>query len=83
MSWLPIGPDFVFTPRNKNFKRLSKRNEYGRQGLPSCIAVDQSDPTNIYDIERPSSGGSAAFRTLDGGNQWRQISDLLKQTDPL
>lgn len=83
MSWLPIGPDFVFTPRNKNFKRLSKRNEYGRQGLPSCIAVDQSDPTNIYDIERPSSGGSAAFRTLDGGNQWRQISDSLKQTDPL
>ena len=83
MSWLPIGPDFVFTPRNQNFKRLSKRNEYGRQGLPSCIAVDQSAPTNIYDIERPSSGGSAAFRTLDGGNQWHQISDSLKQTDPL
>jgi len=83
MSWLPIGPDFVFSPRNQNFKRLSKRNERGRQGLPACIAVDQGAPTNIYDIERPSSGGSAAFRTLDGGNRWRQISDSLKQADPL
>ena len=83
MKWLPIGPDFVFTPRNVNYKRLSRRNELGRQGLASCIAIDQTDPYNIYDIERPSSGGESAFRTRSGGNLWESISDGLKQNDSL
>lgn len=83
MNWLPIGPDFVFSPRNANYKRLSKRNERGRQGLAACIAIDQTDPSRIYNIERPSSGGEAAFKTQNSGAEWESISDVLKQTDSL
>jgi hypothetical protein len=83
MSWLPIGPDFVFAPRNQNFKRLSRRNELGRQGLASCVVVDQSDPAKMYNTERPTSGGTAVFRTLDGGNHWTAVSDPLLQANPL
>jgi len=83
MSWLPIGPDFVFSPRNQNYKRLSKRNEWGRQGLPACIAVDQTEPATIYDVERPSSGGAGAFRTRNGGESWTSIADSLILADPL
>jgi hypothetical protein len=82
MSWYPIGPDFVFSPRNVNFKRLSRRNEWGRQGLVSHIAVDQSDPSTIYVVERPSSGGTSAFRTRNDGESWFPIADALQQVDP-
>lgn len=83
MPWLPIGPDFVFAPRNQNFKRLSRRNELGRQGLPATFVIDQSDPLTIYDVQRPSSGGTSAFRTRDGGNSWFAIADTLTQSDAL
>lgn len=83
MPWLPIGPDFVHTPRNQNFKRLSRRNEWGRQGLPATVAIETNDPLTIYTVERPSSGGSGTFRTRDGGNSWFAISDSLIQADAL
>ena len=83
MTWFPMGPDFVFTARNGNYKRLTRKNELGRQGLAKCIAVDQTDPSTIYVVDRPSSGGTAAFRTEDGGKSWKCISDSLHQSDPL
>ncbi len=83
MTWYPIGPDFVFAPRNPNFKRLSRRDEMGRQGLAKCIAVDPSNPKVIYVVDRPSSGGTAVFRTKDGGASWKCLSDDLHQaTNP-
>jgi hypothetical protein len=82
MSWFPIGPDFVFAPRDANFKRLSRRNEVGRQGLVSCIAIDPTDPSTIFVVERPSSGGTGAFRTRDGGDSWVSIVDSLQPNDP-
>ncbi len=82
MTWYPIGPDFVFTPRNANFKRLSLRNEWGRQGLVSYITVDQADPNTIYVVLRPSSGGTSAFRTQNAGASWVPIADSLQQSDP-
>src|SRR5881394_3740895 len=78
MAWLPIGPDHVFSPRNPSFKRLSLRNEYGRQGLPNSIAIDPTDAATIYITERPTSGGASAFRTRNGGLAWTPIADELE-----
>lgn len=81
MSWFPHGPDFVFAPREGNFKRLSRRNAWGRQGLVSAIAVDPTDPATIYVVERPSSGGTTAFRTQSEGALWTPIADSLQRND--
>lgn len=81
MAWYPIGPDFVFAPRRSDFKRLSKRNEWARQGLVNCIAIDPFDANAIYVTERPTSGGSSAFRTVDGGKSWKAIADALQSGD--
>ncbi len=82
MSWFPIGPNLVFAPRDGNFKRLSRRNEFGRQGMVSNIAIDPTDPGTIYVVETPGSGGASAFRTTDNGNSWVCITDTLEQTYP-
>jgi hypothetical protein len=82
MPWLPIGPDFTFGPIHPAFLRLSRRNEGGEQGLVSAISVDQTDPSHIYAAVRPSTGGSAAFRTDSGGTSWIPLSDDLQQSDP-
>jgi hypothetical protein len=82
VTWLPIGPDFVFAPRSSSFKRLSLRNEGGRQGLVSSIAIDPTEPETIYVVERPSSGGASAFRTRDDGMSWTPIADALQQVNP-
>jgi hypothetical protein len=81
MSWFPIGPDFVFAPKDATFKRLSRRNEFGRQGLPSSITIDPTDANTLYIAERPSSGGTSAFRTRDDGASWTPIADALQQAD--
>lgn len=81
-KWVPIGPDCVFTPRNANFLRLSRRNELARQGLVKSIAVDPTDSGTIYTAEAPTSGGNSAFRTTDNGQSWTPIVDGLQQTDP-
>jgi hypothetical protein len=82
MQWHPIGPDFVFWPRNPNFQRLSRRNEWGKQGMVYHIAVDPTDARTLYVVMRPWSGGTAAFRTQNDGALWTPISDTLQQQDP-
>ncbi|HTS26320.1 MAG TPA: hypothetical protein VMH81_10640 [Bryobacteraceae bacterium] len=82
MPWFPIGPNAVFSPRDSNFKRLSRRNEWGRQGLVANIAVDPTNSKTIYIAELPTSGGQCAFRTEDNGASWVSITDALHQTDP-
>jgi len=82
MSWFPVGPNFVFAPYDKTFKRLSRRNEAGRQGMVSAIAVDPMDAKQIYIIVRPGTGGASAFHSSNGGASWDAISDALQQADP-
>lgn len=82
MTWHPIGPDFVYAPRRTPAGRLSRRNEYGRQGLVSSITIDPTDAQTIYVAERPSSGGSTAFRSRTGGRSWDPITDDLQGPDP-
>jgi hypothetical protein len=82
MPWLPIGPNTVFVPRDSNFKRLSRRNEWGRQGLVVYIAIDPTNTKTIYIAELPTSGGQCAFRTEDHGTSWVSITDSLHQTNP-
>jgi hypothetical protein len=82
MTWHPIGPDFVYAPRNTPAGRLSRRNENGRQGLVSSITVDPTDVQTIYVAERPSSGGSTAFRSRTDGRSWDPIADELQGADP-
>jgi hypothetical protein len=81
-TWFPIGPDGVFAPRDINFKRLSRRNELGRQGLVYSIAIDPTDASTLYTTEAPTSGGNSAFRSDDDGASWVPIVDALQQTDP-
>ena len=81
-TWIPIGPDSVFTPRDGNFERLSRRDELGRQSLVNSVAVDPTDASTIYTAETPTSGGNSAFRTDDDGDSWVPIADGLQQTDP-
>src|SRR5438874_12686296 len=80
MPFLPIGPDFVFAPR-EDFKRLSLRNENGAQGLVQRIAIDQGDPNRIFIVVRPSSGGASVHRTDDGGASWTSIFDGVMFAD--
>ena len=83
MSWFPVGPNFVFAPMDSGFKRLSRRNEAGEQGLVSAIAGDPTDANQIHVTVRPSTGGAAAFHSVDGGDaSWEAISDALQVADP-
>jgi len=81
-KWVPIGPDFVFAPRDASFLHLSRRNENGRQAVVQSITVDPTDYGTIYTVEAPTSGGNSAFRTTDGGASWTPLVDGLQQTDP-
>src|ERR1041385_9014441 len=85
MTWLPIGPDFVFNPRISPFRRLSVRNELGHQGSLASIAIDPSDPRKIYLAQWGWFTGSALFRSQDGGRTWRCLSDtgLFRSTSRL
>src|SRR5438067_7557460 len=82
MGWFPVGPDFVFAPRDASFKRLSRHNEGGTQGMVWFIAVDPTDPNTIYTVDRPSPNGHGIFRTRDGGSSWDSIVDPLSETNP-
>jgi hypothetical protein len=81
MSWIPIGPDFIFDPRNANFRRLSRRNEWGTQGTVNDIGIDPTDRQTLYIVTRPWSGGSSAFRTRNRGATWVPIVDELQRND--
>src|SRR5258708_18084668 len=83
MTWFPIGPDMVYAPRDTNPpRRLSRRNEAGRQSMVYGIAVDTSNRSILYTIDSPVAGGSGAFRSPDGGHSWTPIIDSLQQADP-
>ena len=82
MSWFPIGPNFSFAPNDTGFKRLSRRDEGGRQGMVSAIAVDPTDANHIYIVIRPNTGGAAAYHCADGGASREAISDGVQQADP-
>jgi len=88
MSWFPIGPDFVNTPRDSApALRLSRRNEYARQTRVTAIAVDPNNPNTLYTVDAviypgQPKGGSGAFRSDDGGQSWTSISDSIQQTNP-
>ena len=89
MTWFPIGPDFIYTPRDSAPpKRLSRRNQAARQCKIWGIAVDPSDSQAIYTIDQDiyvglpmPKGGSGAFATGDGGKSWTAISDTMQQAD--
>src|SRR5260221_5060007 len=88
MSWFPIGPDFIYTPRDSATpQRISRRNMYARQCQIWGITIDPTDNNTIYTIDQNSyvgpmaKGGTSAFRTDDGGKSWTPISDSLQQAD--
>jgi hypothetical protein len=89
MTWYPMGPDFIYTPRDlAQLRRLSRRNEAARQCRISGIAVDPNNSSNIYTLDEDvyrglpmPRGGSGAFRTEDGGQSWTAISDTLQQAN--
>lgn len=89
MTWFPIGPNFVYTPRDAAVpKRLSRRNCAARQCQIWFIAVDPNSVNTIYTVDQDSyhglpmpKGGTGAFRTDDGGKSWTAISDSIQQTN--
>lgn len=83
MSWFPIGPDFVFAPRHPEFKRLSRHNEFGRQGAVRHLALDPQDPTTLYAVIRPPvvPNATSFFRSDDGGASWTCISDSIQDPE--
>ena len=88
-SWFPLGPDFVFGPRNVPFERLSRHNELGRQCSIYDFAIDQTNPNWIYAVLRPWVNSdspyqaNALFRSGDSGLSWIPIGDELHQANPL
>ena len=85
MTWLPSGPAFVFAPRDANFRRFSRRNEGGEQGLVGRIAIEPGDPTTVYAVLRPTSGGVGVYRSSGAGaatEDWTSITDVLQQGNP-
>jgi hypothetical protein len=97
-TWFPIGPDFVYAPRDTAVpKRLSRRNEWARQAKVTSMAVDgSSTPPTLYTIERPYPQpdsnyqpqlpywppSGAAFRSQDDGRTWKSIADGLIASSP-
>lgn len=85
MAWFPVGPAFVFAPRNESYRRLSRRNEKGRQSIVRDIAVDpayvagpNTKPT-IYIVEGRARDLTNAWRSDDDGATWTSIADTLRR----
>lgn len=78
MSWVPLGPRFVFAPRNTNFQRPSRRNEWGAQAVVTKIAIEPGMPGTIYVVIRPSTGGVGLYRSNYAGTpneDWVSLVD--------
>jgi hypothetical protein len=82
MAWFPIGPDFVLALQAEGVRRLSRRNELGRQSMAFNLGLDPTDPNVLYAISRPWTGGTSLFRTDDQGQSWYSIADELQWSDP-
>lgn len=83
MSWIPIGPFLVFGPKDVNYLRISRRNEFTANGIIWYIAIEPNNKNTLYVSSRPNTGGAAAFRldrTPNGKEQFIPISDFLQQT---
>jgi hypothetical protein len=84
MTWFPIGPDFVYTPRDTTTPaRSSRRNQWARQGRVVSVAVDPNAPNNIYTADSVTypglpRGGTAVFATSDGGQSWTRSAGPAK-----
>lgn len=86
MTWFPIGPDFIYTPRDTTMSppRISRRNMYARQTQIWNIAVDPSDPNTLYTVDQDTNispvvkGGAVGHCTDDGGKSWTSITDSLQ-----
>jgi hypothetical protein len=93
-TWFPIGPDFVYWPRDAAVpKRLSRRNEGVSQAKVRSLAVDgNSNPPTLYTIDGPDTSpypqtpywprSGVAFRSQDGGRAWVSIADGLIAATP-
>lgn len=80
-KWVPIGPDFVFSPEILGISDSPVGTNWANRAK-SRVSVDPTDYGTIYTVETPSSGGNSAFCTTDGGTSWKPIVDSLQQTDP-
>jgi photosystem II stability/assembly factor-like uncharacterized protein len=88
MTWFPIGPDFIYTPRDPvTPQRISRRNLYARQCQITGVTVDPTDSNAIYTVDQDSyvgpmpKGGAVGHRTDDGGKSWTSITDSLQQAN--
>ncbi len=82
MSWIPIGPRFVFAPSDVAFKRLSRRNEQGAQALVARIAIEPGDPETIYVVIRPSTGGVGLYRSGKAGTPTEDWTSIVDPSQP-
>jgi hypothetical protein len=82
MSWIPIGPRFVFTPNDPAFKRLSRRNEQGAQAVVVRIAIEPGNPRTIYVVIRPSSGGVGLYRSSNAGTPTEDWTSIVDPSQP-
>lgn len=82
MSWYPVGPDLVISPKwyFEPWRRVSRRNEFGAQAAVFGIAVGASEGDLTIVTRRV--GGSSVFRSQDDGRTWRCVSDDLNRAEP-
>jgi len=80
MSWFPIGPDFVYTPRDSAPpQRISRRNMYARQTQVWNIAVDPNDPNTLYTVDQDTN----ISPVVKGGAVGRRTAPVEKPRDQL
>jgi hypothetical protein len=81
MTWFPIGPDFVYAPRDLLVaRRVSRRNAQARQTMVSALTVDAAG--TVYTVDTPYPTGSGAWRRDGTNGSWTSILDALLLADP-
>lgn len=90
MQWFPVGPDFVFSPVDTGYTRLSPANESGANGRVLSLAMDASadplHPSVLYAIggEGPTTPVTSAtvFRKAAADAAWSCPGDALLAAHP-
>src|SRR5947209_7751624 len=90
MQWFPVGPDFVFDPRDSGFTRLSPSNDGGVNGRVLSIALEPSAdpvrPTVLYAIggDGPPTPvrSTTVFRKAAADPSWSCPGDALLASFP-
>jgi hypothetical protein len=80
MAWYPLGPGHVHLPRNPSYARISRQNEYARQGTVVSIAFQPSDRDRMLAVDRPDTGGRGLWLTTDGAATWSPVLDAVHAT---